>query len=167
VFVQFLRFGLVGLSGFVVDTATVYALRGATGLYIAGIVAYVLAASSNWALNRRWTFAGSVPAPAMRQWLKYMFANSVGFVVNRGLYAFCIWQLPIAAKQPVIALAAGTAAGMIINFLLSLKVFTLPPAPPASELLALAPRPEPVPKRGPMSVSPRAPGSSSSPPSSE
>ncbi len=49
---QFLRFGVVGASGFVLDTATVYGLRGAIGLYAAGIVAYVVAASANWALNR-------------------------------------------------------------------------------------------------------------------
>ncbi len=130
-FGQFLRFGLVGFSGFVVDTATVYALRGPTGLYIAGLIAYLLAATSNWALNRSWTFAAEPPAPAMRQWLEYLLANSVGFVVNRGIYAVCIWQLPIAARQPIIALAAGTAVALIVNFLLSRRVFTSPPAPRA------------------------------------
>jgi putative flippase GtrA len=165
VFGQFLRFGLVGLSGFVVDTATVYALRGTTGLYIAGIVAYVLAATSNWALNRSWTFAGAMPAPVIKQWFQYMLANGIGFIVNRGLYAVCIWRLPIAAQQPVIALAAGTAAGMIVNFLLARKVFTSLPAPPASELMALPLRGEPAPIPEP--ELPRVPGFSSSPPSSE
>jgi putative flippase GtrA len=45
---QFLRFGTVGAFGFLIDTATVYGLRGVLGLYGAGLAAYVAAASVNW-----------------------------------------------------------------------------------------------------------------------
>jgi len=121
--IQFLRFGIVGLSGFAIDTATVYALRGVFGLLGAGAVAYLVAATSNWALNRSWTFASAPPAPAARQWGVYLMANAVGFVINRGVYALCLWRIPMTVEYPVVALAAGTGAGLALNFVLSRHVF--------------------------------------------
>src|SRR5580692_3145965 len=56
--VQFMKFGVVGVIGFLTDTAVVYGLRASLGLYGAGAVAYIVAASGNWLLNRIWTFRG-------------------------------------------------------------------------------------------------------------
>jgi putative flippase GtrA len=119
---QFIRFGVVGVLGFVVDTATVYGLRAALGLYGAGMAGYVTAASSNWVLNRIWTFRGRGSGPAHRQWALFMVANLGGFVLNRGTYALLVTFLPIAAEQPVIAIAAGAIAGLFVNFALSRQV---------------------------------------------
>jgi putative flippase GtrA len=119
---QFLRFGVVGTLGFVVDTATVYALRGSLGLYGAGVAAYVVAASFNWLINRLWTFRGQGSGPAHRQWLKFMLANLVGFILNRGTYALMVTYVAAAAAQPVIAVAAGSVVGMFINFDLSRRL---------------------------------------------
>jgi len=119
---QFLRFGVVGGCGFVIDTATVYALRGALGLYGAGMVSYLLAATSNWALNRVWTFRGQGGGPAHRQWARFMVANLAGFVLNRGTYAALVTWVPLCASQPVFAVAAGSVAGMFVNFGLSRRI---------------------------------------------
>lgn len=116
---QFLRFGVVGTFGFVVDTACVYGLRHALGLYGAGAVAYVVAASANWLLNRVWTFRGQGSGPAHRQWARFLAVNMIGFVLNRGTYAALIATMPLAAQEPVIATAAGALAGMTVNFVLS------------------------------------------------
>jgi len=118
---QFLRFGVVGTLGFVVDTATVYALWARLGPVGAGVVAYVVAASANWALNRVWTFRSS--APPGRQWVLFLAANLVGFVLNRGLYIFLVLNVLLAATYPVLAVAAGSLAGMFVNFGLSRKIF--------------------------------------------
>src|SRR3954463_11526564 len=117
--IQFIRFGVVG---FLVDTATVYGLRHALGLYGAGLVAYVTAASSNWLLNRIWTFRGHGTGSARRQWARFMVTNLFGFVLNRGTYAALVTFLPIAAEQPVIAIAAGAIAGLFVNFNLSRRL---------------------------------------------
>jgi putative flippase GtrA len=119
---QFIRFGSVGVIGFVIDTATVYALRHALGLYGAGAVAYVVAASGNWLLNRVWTFRGQGSGPAHRQWARFMLANLAGFVLNRGTYAILVTFVAAAAQQPVIATAAGAVAGMFVNFSLSRRL---------------------------------------------
>jgi len=121
-FAQFTRFGVVGLVGLVIDTATVYGLWHALGLYGAGVVAYLVAASGNWLLNRLWTFRGQGTGPAHRQWAMFMLANLVGFVLNRGTYALLVTFLPVAAAQPVIATSAGAVAGMFVNFSLSRRL---------------------------------------------
>jgi putative flippase GtrA len=120
--VQFLRFGVVGGIGFLVDTATVYGLRTVLGLYGAGLVAYVIAATGNWVFNRIWTFRGQGSGPAHRQWAKFMLTNLVGFVLNRGTYALLVMFVAAAAHEPVIATAAGAVAGMFANFSLSRKL---------------------------------------------
>jgi len=122
VLVQFLMFGSVGLAGFVVDTATVYALRHALGLYGAGMAAYLVAASVTWILNRLWTFRGQGTGPVHRQWARFLAVNMSGFVLNRGAYALLVTFVPLCAEQPVYAVAAGAVAGMFVNFGLSRRV---------------------------------------------
>jgi putative flippase GtrA len=117
--VQFLMFGTVGAVGFVADTATVYALRHRLGLYGAGAVAYGVAASVTWLLNRLWTFRGSGTGPAHRQWARFLLVNLAGFVLNRGTYAALVTFVPLCAAEPVWAVAAGALAGMFLNFSLS------------------------------------------------
>jgi putative flippase GtrA len=116
---QFLRFGVVGTFGFVVDTSVVYATRHVLGLYGAGVAAYLVAASANWVLNRAWTFRGQGSGPAHRQWMRFMLANLVGFALNRGTYAILVTAIAVCAEQPVIAVAAGSIAGLGANFALS------------------------------------------------
>lgn len=116
---EFARFGVAGGVGFVVDNAVVYGTRGAVGLYWAGVIAYVAAASMNWLINRLWTFRGRGAGPAHRQWAMFLFVNLGGFVLNRGTYALAVTFFPIAAQYPVLAISAGTAAGMFLNFWLS------------------------------------------------
>jgi putative flippase GtrA len=119
---QFMRFGTVGLIGLVIDTATVYGLRHSLGLYGAGLVAYVTSATVNWMLNRVWTFRGQGSGSAQRQWGMFMVTNLAGFVLNRGTYAILVTFVAAAATQPVIATAAGSMAGMFVNFSLSRRV---------------------------------------------
>jgi putative flippase GtrA len=113
---QFLRFGIVGTAGFVVDTCVVYATRGALGLYGAGVVAYLFSVATTWALNRAWTFRGLSNTAAHRQFVQFAVACLFGFVLNRGTYFILVTVSPLCAAQPVFAVAAGAFAGMFVNF---------------------------------------------------
>jgi putative flippase GtrA len=116
---EFLMFGTVGGVGFLFDTATVYSLRHSLGLYGAGMVAYVVAATVTWLLNRLWTFRGQGSGPAHRQWARFLAVNLGGFVLNRGTYALLVTFVALCARQPVFAVGAGAIAGMFLNFSLS------------------------------------------------
>jgi putative flippase GtrA len=116
---QMLRFGLVGTLGFAVDTAVVYAAHFGLGLdlYSAGALAYLTAASTNWLLNRRFTFPEARGQHAGAQWLRFVVTQLAGFALNRGTYAALIATVAAARAEPVIAVAAGSLAGMAVNFL--------------------------------------------------
>jgi putative flippase GtrA len=118
---EFLRFGVVGTIGFLVDSAVLLAgLALGLGLYSGRIVSYVAAASTTWALNRAWTFRGhGGKAPAWRQWSLFLFVNLIGFACNYGTYAALVSLSPVVERQPVIGVAAGAIAGLAGNFLLS------------------------------------------------
>ena len=124
---QFARFGTVGVAGAVVDIATVYAAMATLGLYLSGLLAYFAAVTTTWALNRAWTFAGRGGGSLLRQWLLFVAANGVGFVLNRGTFFVLVTLLPVCAQHPIIAILAGVGAGMFANFNLArLVVFRQP-----------------------------------------
>ena len=119
---QMLRFGVVGVAGFVVDTAVVYALRRSLGLYGAGLVSFLVAATTTWLLNRVWTFRGFGSGPVHRQWARFVAANFAGFLLNRGAYAALVTFSAVCAANPVLATAGGAIAGMGVNFLASKRL---------------------------------------------
>jgi putative flippase GtrA len=111
----FFRFAAVGVAGFVVDTAVLYAVKGMLGLYLGRVVSYLAAATLTWALNRRFTFVTANPAPRFKQWLEFLAANVFGAVVNYGVYSAGVaWT--IAGDMPVLGVAAGSIAGLVVNF---------------------------------------------------
>lgn len=112
---MFLRFALVGVGGFVVDTLVLYAVKGALGLYGGRVVSYFAAATFTWALNRRFTFVTVKATPKFKQWLEFLAANALGAVVNYGVYsALVTWT--VAGAMPVLGVAAGSVAGLVFNF---------------------------------------------------
>jgi len=127
---QFARFGTVGVMGAIVDISTVYATMATLGLYAAGLAAYFAAVTTTWALNRAWTFAGRGSGGLVRQWMLFVAANGVGFVLNRGTFALLVTAVPACAQYPVIAILAGAGAGMFANFNLSRSIVFRRQVPP-------------------------------------
>ena len=123
---NFIRFGIVGVLGFCWDTGTVYALRPFTNLYVAGTCGFLVAATANWVINRLWTYRHQEHAALHVQWARFMTANAIGFVFNRGVFFTLVSKhFSNAAKtdifhtQPVLAIAAGSIAGLCFNYFLS------------------------------------------------
>ncbi|MFC0408661.1 GtrA family protein [Roseomonas elaeocarpi] len=118
---QFLRFGVVGATGVVVDSAVLLlALRLGFGPYGGRVLSYLVAATANWALNRAWTFRGNGAAMGRaQQWGRFLIVNLAGFVANYGTYALLLNTVPAVRDQPVIGVAAGALVGMTGNFALS------------------------------------------------
>lgn len=119
---DFIRFGMVGALGFCWDTATVYATKSHFGLYAAGTLGFIVAATANWVMNRCWTFRHREHGAAHVQWLKFLAANFVGFIFNRGTFFTLIAISAFCRAQPVLAIIAGTAAGLVFNYFLSKKL---------------------------------------------
>lgn len=112
---QLIRFGLVGASGFVINVG-VYALcvhALAIDYRVAFVLAWLVAVTNNFVLNRHWTFdaaAGSVRFQAIRFFLVSAIAAVFGFLL---LTLFV--EVGGFAKVPAEALAV--AASTPLNFL--------------------------------------------------
>ena len=115
---QFGKFGIVGVIGFVVDTAVVYLLVFGAGLefFAARVPAFLAAATATFALNRAFTFRGAIDEPLHRQWAKFIAANAFGGAVNYGVSVGLEAAIPVVEAHPILAVAAGSVAGMFLNF---------------------------------------------------
>ncbi|TCZ57994.1 GtrA family protein [Roseicella aquatilis] len=115
-----LRFGLVGVVGFVVDAAVLtLGIMLGSGPWLGRVLSYVAAASTTFALNRIWTFRRTTRVRPVLQWALFLAVNLVGFAFNYGTYALLIAFVPVVAAHPVLGVAAGSLAGMVGNFVLS------------------------------------------------
>jgi putative flippase GtrA len=119
---QFWRFAIVGTAAFVVDALVLQIALPLAGLHAGRLVSWTVAATFTWYLNRRFTFAGAEAARRATQWLGYLSANALGGLANYGTYAALVESLPLAREHPTLGVAAGSIAGLVLNFLLSRRV---------------------------------------------
>jgi putative flippase GtrA len=118
---DFIRFGIVGALGFIWDTATVYALKDAVGLYLAGTAGFLVAGTINWAINRLWTFRHLDHSAAHHQLPRFLLVNSIGFIFNRGTFFTLVTVSPRCHDHPVLAIIVGSLAGLVFNYFLTKK----------------------------------------------
>lgn len=115
---QFLRFGLVGVAGYVVDATVLTALVELLTLdpYSARVASFICAATTTWWLNRHFTFAKHPEQKAGRQWLGFLIVSTGGAVINYGAYVVALHLWSLAYAYPAIGAAVGAIAGMLFNF---------------------------------------------------
>lgn len=130
-FGQLFRFSLVGTAGFAIDVTVLYLLsRAGLDLYSARACSFVAAATFTWIGNRILTFP-SAAASRRRltgDWSLYLGAMTLGGLLNYGTYALLITYLPVFHDHPWLAVAAGTATGLLINFTIARNVLYRSPA---------------------------------------
>jgi putative flippase GtrA len=122
--VQFFKFGIIGVIGFIVDAAFLYLGLEALGLsrIAAGFFSFPFAVTVTWLGNRLYTFRDAPHEAMTRQWAKFAIVCAVGIVFNRGTYSLLVSFVPLVYAYPVLGLLAGTAAGMLFNFFASKKL---------------------------------------------
>ena len=118
---QLASFAMAGTLGFLVDSAVVTMLMVGAGWgpYWARLISFVAAGLTTYLLNRRYTFKSTSNGRGFSEAAKYFVAICLGFAVNYGTYVVVIKQLPMLKTWPVVAVAAGSIAGLIVNFLSS------------------------------------------------
>lgn len=124
VFKEVLKFGSVGIAGFIVDTAVLYVFKDTFGLYYSRLLSFLLAVSTTWVLNRTITFS-ELKTHHGNLWLEffhYFSLMSLGGVINIATYSSAITSSQFIESYPVIGIAIGSLAGMSFNFITS-KIF--------------------------------------------
>lgn len=135
-------FALAGIAGLFADALVVYAaLAAGLGFYPARLLSFLCAVFLTWQINRRYTFAdGEVPPATWREWWRYLGAMLAGGAFNYGASALVMEALPAFPLRPLLAVGAGSLAGMTINFF-NAKLFVFnrseePSMPVVKRLLA-------------------------------
>ena len=130
---QFLLFAVSGTLGFLVDSLTLYLLKGALGLYLARAVSFLAAVFFTWLFNRSLTFRHQRSGYS---WLSefgvYLALMAAGGSVNYLVFSLLVFFLPVVHAEPIIGVAAGSIAGMFVNWVTS-KYFLVRKRKPASQ----------------------------------
>jgi putative flippase GtrA len=119
---HFMRFCCVGALGFIVDfTVLKTVVHLSLNPLIGRWVSFAFAVVATWLVNRAWTFAGHRKAHPERSLLKefasYLAVQSLGFAANYAVFTGMILGLPVLDGRLLPPLVAGTAAGLVINYL--------------------------------------------------
>jgi len=115
---QFAAFAIAGATGFLVDSAVLYgAMALGAGQYLGRLLSFLCAVFVTWRINRRITFQPGANESAWHEWWRYLTAMSAGGVVNLISYTAAVSKLPSVAWAPLLAVALGTGAGLVFNFL--------------------------------------------------
>ena len=82
---KFIKFGIVGASGMVVHFGVLYLFKEVVGLnpFLANTIGFVTAATTNYILNRIWTFRSQEKQVAV-EYLKFILVSVIGLGVNNG-----------------------------------------------------------------------------------
>ena len=119
VLVKFLKFGVVGFTGVVVDFGLTYLFRNIfkVNQYLSNAIGFMVAASSNYILNRVWTFKSSNPK-VMVEYGEFLLISLIGLGIN----SLILWILVSKFKwhfyfSKLIAIAITTVWNFIANLL--------------------------------------------------
>lgn len=84
--IKFFKFGIVGVSGVVVDFGVTWILKEQLRLnkYIANSAGFACAVLSNYVLNRVWTFHNTDPHVGI-QFAKFTVVALIGLAMNNGI----------------------------------------------------------------------------------
>jgi len=121
----FIRFGLVGGAGFVVDEAILTFGHYGLGLdpLIARAISIFCAMTFTWWGNRTFTFAAHAAneswAAIAREWFRFVLANALGAAVNYATFTLLVRLAPLPFSNPLLATAIGVGVGLVFNFTLS------------------------------------------------
>jgi len=111
----------VGLVGFAIEGFILTALvqYGEWSPYSGRLVSFTTASFATWVLNRRFTFSAA-SASSLRsrasEYSRYIVVQVGGAASNLAVFVAVVWVRPELAAVPVVPLAIGAAAGLVVNF---------------------------------------------------
>ncbi len=95
--IKLLKFGAVGISGMIIDFGFTYFFKEVLKVnkYISNSTGFTLAATSNFILNRIWTFNSTSP-DVMIQFSKFFIISVLGLLLNNlTIYIFTDYKVKL------------------------------------------------------------------------
>jgi putative flippase GtrA len=110
-------FGVIGTIGLLVDTAVLYALKPMLGLFLSRGISFLAAVITTWVLNKTITFQGKKSTlPDHQELLAYIGLMLVGGAANYATYTWLVLSYEHVQSNPFWGVAAGSLAGMFLNY---------------------------------------------------
>lgn len=115
---EFVKFSLIGSLGMCIDLSLTYVAKDMWLLpfYIARAVGFVFALTSNFLLNRRFTFANAKEGRLAKQYLSFFAICILGFFVNWLISVYLYYHLSFFNSHYLIASFLGVLGGLTVNF---------------------------------------------------
>ena len=115
---QLLTFCFGGFIGFIVDAGVLQVLVvGLSGdRYTSRLISFLCAATATWIFNRHFTFKGPRRQTIVVEWMQYVFAMSWGFACNFAAYSALVYFLNLDGPWLIVAVGAGSLAGLGVNY---------------------------------------------------
>ena len=123
--VRFLQFGVIGLSGMLVDLSLLTSLLPLVSLAVARAMSIWAAMTYNYLLNRQFTFRDHGESGSLAGYLRFCAACFLGAIVNWCVSIALCFSLTWFADQPAFAAMVGVAVSSCLNFVVCSRwVFT-------------------------------------------
>lgn len=118
------RFAAIGAVGFVIDGGILTVLDSIYGinLFYARLVSFSVAVTVTWYLNRRLTFASQTPNEPGREWGRYAVVQTIGALLNMGIFFWLIIAFEPLAEWPIAPLAIAASVALVFNFYASRRI---------------------------------------------
>lgn len=124
---QFVKFGVVGIIGAIVDFSTLFVLKEFLqfNLYVANTFSFTAAVCSNFLWNSLWTFRGAFTGRRRHRFLPFLVVSILGLGINQViLYAAHEFTgLEDYQYGYLVAKAIATVVVMVWNFIVN-KLWT-------------------------------------------
>jgi putative flippase GtrA len=118
---KFLKFGIVGFSGLFVDFGVTYLCKEIFKIqkYVSNSIGFTAAATTNYILNRIWTFQSQDPNIAL-EYSEFLIISLVGLGINN----FILWLIITRLKynfylSKLFAIAVVTVWNFLANYFIT------------------------------------------------
>lgn len=123
-FFQFFKFSIIGGLGFGIDVATFYFFNLALNTYLSRLGSFVVAVIFTYIFNKLFTF--DVIYSRINFWKEfpaYFGSMVIGGAVNLITFFLLETYSSFFSHRHYLAIAMGSASGLVINFFLSVFIF--------------------------------------------
>ncbi len=117
---QFIKFGLIGGVGTVINLLILYTFTEYLGFYymFSAIIAFMVGATINFIMNKKWTFLERVREDFLIKYSKYFFVSIVALLGNL-LILYILTEF--VGIYYILSQFLAASASLIVNFFVSKK----------------------------------------------
>lgn len=115
---RLLTFSVIGVVGFAIDSGLMMLFHKLlnVSVFAARPFSFLIAVTVTWWLNRSITFCEISSLSKSSEWRRYVAVNTVGSLINLGVFYFSMLSLEVLVEWPLAALAIGSLVAMFFNF---------------------------------------------------